>query len=131
MASSDVDLTRNGIFSSFNRVNFKTVLGKIFKDLEYETNNSDDKQKWLVLTGDKQERELKNYYLNQDIYCDRCGELIRKKPWEKVLDENNGLCDRCVIDCGFDRNDDVYKFLFEPPEIHSAIIRIDGDKRRR
>lgn len=132
MASFDVDLTSDKIFSSHISRGRRISLNELVSHWKWEMEVlKSERSEWLVLTGDSEERHLKRYYENQEVYCDCCGSIIKSRPWEKNLDVYNGLCDRCVVELGFDRDDEVRKYLFEPPEIESVNIRIDGEKRRR
>ena len=131
MASFDVDLTQNRVFSSNNK-GFRLSLGELASRWKWEMDAlKSEKDDWLVLTGDSEERELKRYYNNQEVYCDCCGTVIKSRPWDKPLDKYNGLCDSCLVDLGFDEDSRLKKYLFEKPEIESVSIRIDGEKKRR
>jgi hypothetical protein len=130
MATSKVDLTETKVLTR-DKINYnlKEVWEAIHREnLKYL--NSDERDKGIIPTGQSDEREFKRMYLgNEHNYCDCCGSLIRRKPYEYLLDTSGGLCNRCAVGCGF-VSLDASKKLFTVPPVKSAVIRIDGEKRR-
>lgn len=105
MIKSNIDLTENEMFSrpSMNRmpsVNLFRTIGAIFPWAVHFHEVKDDydlsPEYQPVLTGNKEERELKQLFLeeNSGNHCDCCGVYLLVIPWDRTY----GLCRRCQHD---------------------------------
>lgn len=104
MIKSNIDLTENEVFSrpSRNRissVSFYRAIGAEFPWTIHfhEVKDDYDLPKFQpILTGDKEERELKQLVIqeNSGNYCDCCGASLTVIPWNRTW----GLCRRCLAD---------------------------------
>lgn len=135
MASREVDLTEKRVFSD----GFKSLFEHISLERQRYYRNQlskldeSDSKSGLVLTGDSEERYYKRICSEEysQLYCQRCGCLLKDKPYTILKDKDSMLCNRCLEDCGWDKEGDVYDKVFRVPRVKSAVIRIDGERKRK
>ena len=120
---SNVDLTEQGLFSSNS--NRESILNNLLSLLDV-----DDKHPWkfpeveivesdsdliykkpLIICGSSSDREMANKRHDYDSgrYCDRCGEDLTKKPWNRCY----SLCSKCLDELGIQCSK-YWRYKFDP-----------------
>lgn len=124
----NVDLTESRMFSRENTGSFGWLITNIrhmhqtdelfrfdvSSDDEYDL---DHQRRMIIATGNKKQRSRVKFYRDMDerIYCARCGEKLKRKPW--IFETE--LCKTCETEL-----DKEYSKLWRLEEpIQNAVIR--------